>query len=187
MDIVLASKSPRRTQLLKLITEKFTVVPSTKQENLEQGLSAEKLALALAVEKCEDITQNNPNSCVIGCDTVVEVDGKILGKPKDKANAKEMLLMLSHNKHSVYTGVCIYTPNETKSFVSKTDVFFVKLSQYEIENYIDSGEPFDKAGGYGIQGLAAKFISRIEGDYYNIMGFPVCEVYDTLKQLCVIV
>ncbi len=186
MKIILASGSPRRQELLKTITEDFLVVPSLKPELNDGSLSAEKLALALANDKCFDIKQSYREDCIIGCDTVVEAFGNILGKPKDQQDAFSMLSMLSGKPHNVYTGVCISTPTDTKSFVSKTKVYFEAMSTDEIERYIETKEPFDKAGGYGIQGAAAKFISKINGDYYNVMGFPISEIYKTLKGIGVV-
>ncbi len=181
MKIVLASASPRRRELLKLITDDFTVMPSDADETLPKNISADKAAEYLAVVKAKSIVKND--AVVIGCDTVVAADEKILGKPKNRTDCFEMLRLLSGRKHFVYTGVCILFNNEVFSFTEKTEVEFHELSDAEIEEYMNSGEPFDKAGGYGIQGKGSLFVKGICGDYFNVVGLPVSALNRKLKEI----
>lgn len=186
MNIILASQSPRRTELMNLITDNFITAAAEIEEARVIADTPTKLAVELAKQKCEKVAQQFPADCVIGCDTVVNLGGKALGKPKNRAQAREMLDMLSGVKHCVHTGVYIHTPFDSDEFVVTTEVWFSPLMDDEIEEYLKTDEAFDKAGGYGIQGWAAKHISRIEGCYYNVMGLPVSTLYSHLKALCVI-
>lgn len=186
MDIVLASQSPRRAELMKLITPDFTVCASEIDESKILADTPTKLVQALAKQKCEKTVEKFSADCVIGCDTVVNLGGRVLGKPKNAAQAREMLDLLSGVKHCVHTGVYIRTPFDSDEFVTTTEVWFSPLTDEEIESYLKTDEPYDKAGGYGIQGWAARHISRIEGCYYNVMGLPVSALYSHLKALCVI-
>ena len=176
MKLVLASKSPRRSEILKNAGIDFTVRVADADETIPDGtkpcdavvfLAARK---AMAVERVDDET-------VLGADTVVVLDDKILGKPKDREDAFNMIKMLSGRVHSVFTGVCAIGDGISLTFAEETKVEFYPLSDDEINEYIDTDEPYDKAGAYGIQGLASKFISGIQGDYFNVVGLPISSVY----------
>lgn len=177
MEIVLASKSPRRQELLKRIINDFKVIESDFDESTVkfQG-DVEKYVEDLAKGKALVVAKkiNNP-SIIIGVDTVVYYNNEILGKPKNYDDAYSMLSKLSGNTHKVYSGVCIYNVIKDKidSFVCETKVKFSKLSKNQIDNYIKSNEPMDKAGAYGIQGLGGVFVEKIDGCYYNVMGLPL--------------
>ena len=172
--IILASKSPRRQELLKFITQDFTVKTAEVDETLPEKISPADAVLYLSKIKAEPF--KNENDIVIGADTVVAIDGKILGKPSDKADARDMLRLLSGKTHSVFTGVTVFKGNDSKSFFSETKVTFFELSESEIENYISTGEPLDKAGAYGIQGFGSLLVEKIEGDYFNVVGLPVSKL-----------
>ncbi len=180
-NIILASASPRRTQLMNLITSDFSVIVSDVNESEITNENSAQLALLLAGAKCKAVQKNHANKIVIGADTVVSCNGEVFGKPADKLDARRMLLALSANTHLVHTGVFIKKGELEKGFVCTTEVEFAKLNDAEIEQYISTDEPYDKAGGYGVQGKAAVFIKGINGCYYNVMGFPVNEVYNNLK------
>lgn len=183
MNIVLASASPRRKELLSMITPDFEVICSDVDESAITADTPKQLAQALAQAKCLAVAKQCPDKVVIGCDTVVEKDGKVYGKPKDEQHAIEMLQTLSGASHQVHTGVCIAKGKQVISFAATSTVRFYPLSQQQILQYVKTGEPFDKAGGYGIQGGAALFCEGIEGCYYNIMGFPVSRVARALQEI----
>lgn len=185
MKIILASASPRRRELMKLITEDFTAVSVDADETLPDdpgicGITG--AAEYLARVKAEKAHQMFPDDIVIGCDTIVVCDNIILGKPKDKAQAREFLNMLSGCCHDVFTGCCIMYKDKSASFNVGTELRFNKLTDQEIEEYISTDEPYDKAGGYGIQGKAALFVDSISGDYYNVVGLPVSHLNKILKE-----
>lgn len=181
--LILASKSPRRKELLKLITEDFTIIPAVGEEKADKSLPAGEYVRALAEHKALEIAAAHPHDTVIGADTVVVIDGEVLGKPRDADDAKRMLRLLSGREHSVFTGVSIISGNKNNSFYEETKVRFFDLSDEEINAYIASGEPFDKAGAYGIQDKGALIVSGITGDYYNVMGLPVGRLARELKNL----
>lgn len=192
MRIVLASQSPRRKELLKQIGLEFTVCPSRKEEVITSQVPVE-VVKELALQKAEDIKKRleeeetesgktESGILVIGADTIVVYDGKILGKPKDDEEAKQMLRMLSGHTHSVYTGVALLFGEQKVVFAEETRVTMCPMSQEEINWYVNTGECSDKAGAYGIQGYGARFISRIEGDYNNVVGLPVCRMYQEMKK-----
>ncbi len=183
MKIVLASQSPRRRELLKRILPDFTVHPANIPEILPKEINPAKAAEFLACQKACAAAQETGADYTIGCDTAVVLDKKILGKPANKTDAFFMLKELSGKKHTVYTGVCIVTPEDSVIFTESADVWFSELSDKEIRRYIDSGEPMDKAGAYGIQGLGSCFVRRIEGDFFSVVGLPVCRLYEELKKL----
>lgn len=171
--IILASASPRRKEILELADLKFDIMPSDAQEITTKTVPNE-VVMELASIKAKDIYEKSEKqSMVVGADTVVAYQGQILGKPADKADAKRMLTMLSGQTHEVYTGVCVIEDGKTKTFYEETKVTFYEISDEQIDHYINTGEPMDKAGSYGIQGKAAVFIKGIEGDYYNVVGFPI--------------
>lgn len=171
--IILASASPRRKEILELADLKFDVMPSDAQE-ITTKTAPNEVVMELASIKAKDIyKKSEKQSMIVGADTVVAYQGQILGKPTDKADAKRMLTMLSGQAHEVYTGVCVIEDGKTKTFYEETKVTFYEISDEQINHYIKTGEPMDKAGSYGIQGKAAVFIKGIEGDYYNVVGFPI--------------
>jgi len=182
-NIILASKSPRRRELFSLITGRFECVSPDVDESVIALDKAEPLCLALAKLKAETVFETYPGRVVVGCDTVVDIDGAILGKPANRAQAFDMIKALSGRVHMVYTGVCIKTPHDERIFSCATSVEFYPLTDEEIEDYISGDEPYDKAGAYGIQGRAARFVKGIGGDYFNIMGLPVSMIYNTLKDM----
>lgn len=181
MPLILASKSPRRQELMRLITHDFTVVDSCVDETVPENLSPETVAELLACRKALAAVKTHPDSLVVGADTVVEAGGECLGKPRDAGDAGRMLRLLEGRRHWVHTGVCIAGPSGTESFVSSTEVWFVPMTGEEIEAYVLSGEPMDKAGAYGIQGLGSRFIREIRGDYNTVVGLPVQRLYERLK------
>ena len=207
--LVLASASPRRRELLSQIGLEFTVMPSTKEENAkttEAGALVQELSRQKAVDIWEQLSggqgqnpdadqeqiseetqepnlngKQQPELLVVGADTVVCCEGKILGKPHDREAAVEMLTALQGRSHEVYTGVTLYHQRETVTFFECTQVEFYPMTEAEISDYIDSKEPMDKAGAYGIQGLGARFVKDIRGDYNNVVGLPVGRLYQELK------
>ena len=180
--IILASASPRRKEILSKLGVPFEVQVSTCDENI--GLAdPSEMVEQLSKLKADDVAKRNPDALVIGADTVVSYGNRILGKPKDREDAIRMIKMIAGHEHQVYTGVTIVIPGEdTVSFVEATGVKVVDMTDDEIERYVDSGEPMDKAGAYAIQGLFAPYISGIEGDYYNVVGLPIASVYSILKR-----
>lgn len=180
--MILASGSPRRRELLGFICSEFKVIPAVGEEKISEGASPETVVLALSRQKAEEIAAKFPNEIVIGADTIVSVDGKILGKPRDEQDAARMLGMLSGRIHSVFTGVCvIFADGRTENFAEETKVEFYHLSEREIFDYIATGDPMDKAGAYGIQERGAKNVKGIIGDFYNVMGLPVSRLARVLN------
>ena len=182
MRIVLASKSPRRQELLRKIYNEFEVYPSSVREWLPKNIEADHAAGFLASQKACDVSQASQGDVVIGCDTVVVCENEILGKPKNRADAYMMLKKLAGKTHIVYTGVCVVSKNGDFSFTEATKVVFDEMTNDEINEYLNSEDVMDKAGAYAIQGLAGKFISKIDGDYYNVVGLPVRRLYRELKR-----
>lgn len=183
--ILLASQSPRRKQLVELLPWEFEVCTEEVEEQIDIYLGAEANVQALAKQKAEAVAYKYPDQWVIGADTVVCYQGKIMGKPKDEADAKRILQLLSGQTHQVYTGVAMINKSKgvEHTFYQATQVTMQVLSEEEIHAYIMSKEPLDKAGAYGIQGYGARYIIGIQGDYYNVMGLPVHEVYTQLKKM----
>jgi MAF protein len=177
MSLILASASPRRQELLKIITEDFIVIPPDIEENIYDFTDPSKQAQSLAKQKAEYISFLHKGNIILGADTVVCCDNTIFGKPKNKDDALYMLERISGTTHEVYTGVCLINENATHIFTEKTEVTFLGLTKRQIEWYIDTNEPMDKAGAYGIQGKGALLIDRINGDYYNVMGLPLAKLY----------
>lgn len=177
MKIVLASQSPRRRELLGKMGLKFTTKSPEIDEDAFRGLPAQELVQTLSREKARWIAgQVDPETIVIGADTVVVRDGVILGKPRDEAQAQAMLASLSGRDHQVCTGVTVCQGDKTVTQVEVTQVTFRPLTQEEIRQYVSTGEPMDKAGAYGIQGLGGLLVSGIRGDYSNVVGLPVCRL-----------
>ncbi|MDD3027877.1 MAG: Maf family nucleotide pyrophosphatase [Erysipelotrichaceae bacterium] len=183
MEIILGSASPRRKELLGLLGYPFTVVVREVDETITGG-DFGQIAMDIARKKAEAfIDDTDSHKLFICADTVVVAKGEILTKPKDKADAARMLKILSGKVHEVYSGVAILHRGQIFSFFEKTAVEFVRLTSQEIDDYIATGEPFDKAGAYGIQGFGARFVKRIEGDYYNVVGLPICQLNIHLKDI----
>ena len=182
MKLILASGSPRRQELLKLTGEEFIVHPVNADETLPAGMPLEMAAAFLADKKAAAAAALFPDDLVIGCDTVVLFGDEIMGKPKDEEDAFRMLRRLSGETHTVMTGVSLYCGKQTTVFTSETQVTFYVLSDEEIRAYLATGEPFDKAGAYGIQGQGALLVRRIEGDYFNVVGLPVAALARNLAQ-----
>ena len=170
---ILASASPRRRELFGLISDDFRIVPSNAEETAPDGIAAENLPERLARLKAGDIAAKYPFDTVIGADTVVILDGKVLGKPENPEDAVRMLTALSGKKHKVITGCAVCKNRACRSFSSVTEVEFYPLDDREISDYVATGEPLDKAGAYGIQGRGALFVKSINGDYFNVVGLPV--------------
>lgn len=179
--VILASASPRRRELLSYIISEFDVIPSGIDE--EATGAPEDQVKQLAADKALDIAGQYPDALVIGADTLVAIDDRVLGKPLDEAEAADMLRLLSGREHRVYTGVAVANNGRMKTDVNMTLVQFAKLSDEEIREYISTGEPMDKAGAYGIQGYCGKFIVGIRGDYFNVMGLPLNMLYNMLKEI----
>lgn len=182
--IILASASPRRKELLENLDLEFDIIPDNSDEVIDEFLAPEEVVRALAIQKASNVGKNaDKNALVIGADTVVCIDGQILGKPKDAEDAKKMLYTLSGREHYVCTGIAIYDC-ETGRIVSdmeRTAVKFKPLDDDEIDKYVSSGAPLDKAGAYGIQGHASLFVEGIRGDFFNVVGLPVCKLSMLLK------
>lgn len=183
MKLILASASPRRQELLQKITPDFLVCPSGAEETVPADIPPEAVAAYLSECKASEVAERFPEAAVIGCDTVVISGSAILGKPRDRADAARMLRLLSGNTHTVITGTTIIAGGRTETFSSVTEVTFYPLSDAEIEAYLDTGEPFDKAGAYGIQGKGSLLISGIHGDYFTVVGLPVARLARTLKEM----
>lgn len=191
--IILASASPRRKELLEAADFTFDIIPSNKEEIITKTKPSE-VVCELSFQKAEDVFHSlygstNENLLVIGADTIVSHNGRILGKPQNAHDARETLQTLSGNTHSVYTGITLFYTDmnhnsyQHHSFFAKTDVTFSPLSDKEIDDYIATGDPFDKAGSYGIQGPFAKHVKGINGDYFNVVGLPINALYTELKKL----
>jgi septum formation protein len=183
MSIILASKSPRRNELLQFITKDFKIIPSENDEIIPETIPQPEIAEFLATQKAKDIAEKFPDDVIIGADTVVVIDGQILGKPKDESDAFAMLKLLSGRVHEVITGVCVAKNGQFTSFSQSTQVQFYELTDEEILAYIDTEEPFDKAGSYGIQDKGALLVKEIKGDFYNVMGLPVAKLHKVLNVL----
>jgi septum formation protein len=182
--LILASKSPRRSDLLRQMGFDFEVQSIDTDEHYPDNLSPDKVAFYIAEQKNKAFP---PSDAIILCaDTVVAVDGKILGKPQNEAEAIAMLSSLSAKKHDVYTGVCLRHKNELYSFVEKTEVYCREISPVEIQYYIEQYKPFDKAGSYGIQDwFGLTLIEKINGSYFNVMGLPTQQLFQLLKRFSV--
>lgn len=182
--LILASGSPRRKEILEQVGLDFCVLPSDVEEIITKQVPSD-IVMELSKQKAEDVWEklDDKKHIVLGADTVVAYDGKILGKPKDVEDAKAMLRMLSGEKHSVYTGVTLVSENGLETFFEETLVEFYEMTEKEINAYVATGEPMDKAGAYGIQGKAAAFIKGIEGDYYNVVGLPIAKTLKFLQKM----
>jgi septum formation protein len=184
--LVLASASPRRQELLRNAGFAFDVHPADIPEDPLPGESAKACAERLAREKALAVARQRPQDFVLGADTVVLVDGQLLGKPRDPVDAARMLRMISGREHEVITGVCLISDGKTSVASETTFVTVSELTEKEIADYVTSGEPMDKAGAYAIQGIASRWIPRIEGDYFNVVGLPVALLWRMLRQAAAI-
>ena len=182
MNVILASQSPRRKQLMGLLFDSFDIIPSRAEEKIPAGMKNENVPVHLALLKAKEVARRHPDSLVIASDTVVIADGCILGKPKDENDAEKMLSSLSGKTHTVVTGCVLQKGEKTLAFSDTAKVEFYPLTKEEIRAYIATGEPMDKAGAYGIQGKGALLVKGIEGDFYNVMGFPVALIQRKIKE-----
>jgi MAF protein len=194
MDIILASGSPRRKEILENQGVHFRIITSDKEEKITKEDPGEVVS-ELAEMKASDVYERTAGSengdfLIIGADTVVACDGKILGKPGNYERACEMIELIEGREHFVFTGVCLTGRKEGRDFKivfdEKTAVFVSEMTKKEIEDYAKTGEPFDKAGGYAVQGLFAPYVEKIEGDYYNVVGFPLSRTVRELKKYKII-
>lgn len=181
-DIILASGSPRRKELMNLAGLYFEIITADVDETLPNNIKPCDAVKMLSLKKAQAIAATNQDKIVIGADTVVAFDDRILGKPNDKSDAFNMLKALSGNIHKVYTGVAIICKEKIISFFEETEVEFYPLSDDEIRSYIETGEPMDKAGAYGIQGKGCVLVKKINGDYSNVVGLPISRLVRELNE-----
>lgn len=181
MELILASQSPRRQELLKLIGLRYRIVVSDVEESVPKGATPGELVEHLAWEKAHAVHSAHAADCVIGADTIVYIDGRIIGKPADDTDAARILGTLQGRTHTVYTGVAVLSPSGEDIRHAETKVTFARMTQAEIDWYIGTGEPRDKAGAYGIQGPGGMFVERIEGNYFNVIGMPLPLLYRMLR------
>ena len=185
MNWILASGSPRRRELLEMLgVPDLTIRPAKGPERATPGAGPEQTVRELSLHKAQEVAQTcAPEDIIIAADTIVYLDGAILGKPRDHDDAVRMLTALSGREHIVYTGVAVLRGGELRQAAERTAVRFRPLTSGEIERYIATGEPMDKAGAYGIQGRGALFVAHLDGDYFNVMGLPVSRLYARLKDM----
>lgn len=186
MKFILASASPRRKELLTAVGFEYEICPADIDETIPSDTPIELVAEFLSRKKALSVLEKNPDAVVLGSDTIVVLDGNILGKPHDTAEASDMLHRLSGKAHRVYTGVCVCSSEKTLTLTSFTDVYFRKLSDKLIDAYIATGEPMDKAGAYGAQGLGSTLIKKIDGDFFTVMGLPIADTTRLLSQFGVV-
>ncbi len=182
MNIILASKSPRRVEILKNIGAKFEIIPANADESVEKGIKPSDAVMEISKRKALCILEKHDDAFIISADTVVAIDGNIIGKPRDDEHAFLILKSLSGRTHEVLTGFTLCTKEKIYHGYVYTEVQFRKLADEEIYRYIKSGEPRDKAGAYGIQEKGSVFVTGIKGDYFNVMGLPVCEINRVAKE-----
>lgn len=182
MALVLASSSPRRQELLRNAGITFVVDPADLPEIQRAGEEHLAFAIRMAREKAQAVFARRPNDFVLGADTIVVVDGEVLGKPSNTEDAARMLRLLSGRSHEVTTAVCLLGPRTDECTSETTTVTITPISEAEIQDYVASGEPLDKAGAYAVQGRASRWVSRIEGCYFNVVGLPVPRVYGMLRK-----
>jgi len=183
IKFILASKSPRRTELLKLLNIDFMVIPSDIDEIINKNLTNEEVVMDIALKKAKDISSKNPDYYVLGFDTLVILDGIPLGKPTDEKDAFRMLKLLSGRTHTVLTGCAIVNNMYIDTFYGSADVTFYEMSNEEILEYINTKEPLDKAGAYGIQAYGSRYIEKVNGDYFTIVGLPIAKLYKKINKL----
>ena len=180
--LILASSSPRRRDLLLQAGVRFDVLPAEIDESLRPHESATEYVERLALEKARALHQEHPNATILGADTTVVLDNRILNKPADLADAERMLYSLSSRAHQVHTGIAVVTPTGRRTHVETTNVFFLPIPDDELIHYLSTRDSLDKAGAYGIQGYAARWIHRIEGDFFNVMGLPIAATIRLLRE-----
>ena len=184
-EIILASASPRRVELLRMLgVEKMRVIPALGEEKAEPGLEPDETVKRLALAKAREVHgEYGGDNVVIAADTIVYLDGEILGKPRDEGEAASMLRRLSGRTHSVFTGVAVIGRGMELVEAEETEVTFRGISEREIGAYVGTGEPMDKAGAYGAQGIGGLFIERVDGDFYNVVGLPLCRLGKMLEKM----
>ncbi|WP_158787116.1 nucleoside triphosphate pyrophosphatase [Granulicella sp. L46] len=180
--LILASASPRRRDLLTQAGLRFDVLPAHIDETLHPNESPTAYVQRLALEKAQAIHTLHPKATILGADTTVVCEQQILNKPTDLSDAERMLRHLSNRVHQVHTGIAVVTPTTQRSHVETTSVFFSAIPEDDLANYLSTGDSLDKAGAYGIQGYAARWIPRIEGDFFNVMGLPIAAVLQLLRE-----
>lgn len=180
-ELILASASPRRSEILTQVEIPFSVVVSHVEEKIPDASPVE-IVQELARQKAEAVAAEYPEAIVLGADTIVVNDGKILGKPADRQDAERMIRGISGREHEVYTGVAVCCPEARFTFYERTAVTVRGMEEEEIQKYLDTKEPYDKAGAYAVQGLFARYIEKLNGDYYNVMGLPVSRLWQELKE-----
>jgi septum formation protein len=182
-SLILASASPRRRELLEQAGVAFSVIPSNADEQVLTAEAPEDYALRVAKAKAQDVANKHPAHWVLGADTIVVVDDLILGKPKDTADGQRMLRLLSGRRHQVMTAFVLTAANgqEYKRQIVTTTVIFKSLTDEQIQEYLATGEPFDKAGAYAVQGIGAALVEKVEGSYTNVVGLPIDEVLEALR------
>ena len=185
MKFILASKSPRRKEILSSVCESFDIITRETDETLPEGTHPSEGVRLLAIEKGRAVFDavGDDGAIIISSDTLVELDGEPLGKPSSESDAKRMLRMLSGKKHNVHTGIAIHMGDRLASGVATTGVYFKELSDDEISEYVSSGEPMDKAGSYGIQGLGGRFVEKIDGDFDTVVGFSKKLLFELASEL----
>lgn len=181
--IILASNSPRRKELMRYLDLDFDIIPSNIEEVVDPKMEHDELVMDLAFQKAYPIFKDHKDAIVLGFDTLVVLDDYILGKPKDEEEAKIFLKLLSGRTHRVITGCALLTSGYSKSFFSDALVTFMDLSDDDIDAYIKTKEPMDKAGAYGIQAYGSKLVKSIDGDYFTIVGFPIARINQELKKV----
>lgn len=181
MKIILASKSPRRKEILASAGYSFDVKVSNADENVIAD-DIREMSLMISKRKCDAVYSENQDAIIISADTIVVINNKVLEKPKSIDNCREMINMIQNNVHEVYTSVVVKSKEKEVSFLETTKVYVGEMTKEEIEEYINTSEPYDKAGGYAIQGIFGKYIEKIEGDYYNVMGLPIYRLNKVLKE-----
>lgn len=179
---ILASASPRRSEILEKAGLEFEIIVSDADEAVEEKMSAKDFVATVAKRKADAVSKLHKNAVILGCDTIVVSNGEILQKPKDEADAIDMLSRLSGNVHQVLTGVCVTDGEKETVFVNETLVEFYQLSLETIKNYVNTKEPMDKAGSYGIQAIGSLLVKRIDGDYFSVMGLPVAQTARVLAE-----
>lgn len=180
--LILASQSPRRRELLSMLGVEFTVITADIDETMNPALPPEQEVARVCAAKAEAVGRTHPDSLILAADTIVVLEDRILGKPHSAEEAAQMLRALSGRAHRVMTGFCLYRNGQAETHVEITAVHFRDLSEAEIQAYIATGAPMDKAGAYGIQELAGIFVRAVEGDYYNVIGLPICPLATRLRQ-----
>ena len=184
MKVILASKSPRRKEILENLGMKFEIVVADADESCDIADPCERVSALAAIKgrAVKDMLEDSGDTLIIACDTLVYAEGEFLGKPKNKEDAKRMMGLLSGKAHSVVSGLYLSLGDKEFMGAEETRVIFDEMTDGEIESYISSDEPYDKAGGYAVQGLASLYVKGLEGDYFNVVGLPVNLLYNTLKK-----